>query len=63
MDGRRQIPFRQLADVKLVSGPSMTRDENGMLNGYVYVDVAGRDIGSYVTEAKRIVAEKPSGSR
>jgi Cu(I)/Ag(I) efflux system membrane protein CusA/SilA len=36
----------------------MLRDENGMLNGYVYVDVAGRDIGSYVTEAKRVIAEK-----
>jgi Cu(I)/Ag(I) efflux system membrane protein CusA/SilA len=58
MDGRTQVPVSQLADVKLVSGPSMLRDENGMLNGYVYVDVAGRDIGSYVTEAKRVVSEK-----
>jgi Cu(I)/Ag(I) efflux system membrane protein CusA/SilA len=58
MDGRMQIPVSQLADVKLVSGPSMLRDENGMLNGYVYVDVAGRDIGSFVSEAKRAVAEK-----
>jgi copper/silver efflux system protein len=60
MDGRIQVPVSQLADVKLVSGPSMLRDENGMLNGYVYVDVAGRDIGSYVNEAKRVVAEKVS---
>jgi Cu(I)/Ag(I) efflux system membrane protein CusA/SilA len=52
------VPVSLLADVKLVSGPSMLRDENGMLNGYVYVDVAGRDIGSYVAEAKRTVAEK-----
>jgi copper/silver efflux system protein len=58
MDGRMQIPVSQLADVKLVSGPSMLRDENGMLNGYVYVDVAGRDIGGYVTEAKRVVADR-----
>jgi len=58
MDGRMQIPVSQLADVKLVSGPAMLRDENGMLNGYVYVDVAGRDIGSYVTDAKRVVAEQ-----
>jgi copper/silver efflux system protein len=64
MDGRMQIPIGQLATVKLASGPAMLRDENGMLNGYVYVDVAGRDIGSYVTEAKRVIAEKvslPSG--
>jgi Cu(I)/Ag(I) efflux system membrane protein CusA/SilA len=58
MDGRMQIPVSQLADVKLVSGPAMLRNENGMLNGYVYVDVAGRDIGGYVAEAKRIVAEQ-----
>jgi copper/silver efflux system protein len=57
MDGRMQIPVGQLATVKVVSGPAMLRDENGMLNGYVYVDVAGRDIGSYVTDAKRVIAE------
>src|SRR6266540_1227093 len=42
MDGRMQVPVSQLADVKLVSGPSMLRDENGLLNGYVYVDEIGR---------------------
>jgi len=56
MGGQEQIPIKQLADVKLVSGPSMYRDENGMLSGYVYVDVAGRDIGSYVNEAKQVVS-------
>ena len=55
MDGRTQIPLSQLADIRTVSGPGMLRDENGMLNGYVYVDVAGRDIGSYVEEAKAAV--------
>jgi Cu/Ag efflux pump CusA len=38
-------------------GPYMLRDENGLLAGYVYVDVAGRDIGSYVDEAKKAVDE------
>ena len=64
MDGKQQIPVSQLADIKLVSGPSMIRDENAMLNGYVYVDVAGRDVGSYVEEAKKVVRENiklPSG--
>jgi Cu(I)/Ag(I) efflux system membrane protein CusA/SilA len=56
MDGRAQIPIGQLADVRLSSGPSMLRNENGMLTGYVYVDVADRDIGSYVAEAKRAIA-------
>jgi Cu(I)/Ag(I) efflux system membrane protein CusA/SilA len=50
-----QIPLEQLADIRLTTGPSMIRDENGLLAGYVYVDVAGRDIGSYVEEARRIV--------
>ena len=56
MDGRMQVPISQLADVKLASGPAMLRDENGMLTGYVYVDVAGRDLGGYVADAKRAVA-------
>jgi Cu(I)/Ag(I) efflux system membrane protein CusA/SilA len=58
MDGRMQVPVSQVADVKLANGPAMLRDENGMLSGYVYVDVAGRDIGSYVADAKRVVAER-----
>jgi Cu(I)/Ag(I) efflux system membrane protein CusA/SilA len=51
----RQIPVAQLADIKVVSGPAMLRDENGMLVGYVYVDMAGRDVGGYVREAKEAV--------
>lgn len=53
-----QIPITQLADIRLVSGPAMIRDENGLLSGYVYLDMAGRDIGGYVTEAKKLVQEK-----
>ena len=50
-----QVPLAELADIKLVSGPAMIRDENGMLSGYVYVDIAGTDIGGYVDAAKRAV--------
>lgn len=53
-----QIPMAQIADIKLLSGPGMIRDENGRLSGYVYVDVSGRDVGSYVADAKRAVREK-----
>ncbi len=53
-----QIPLTQLADIQLVQGPSMIRDENGRLSGYVYVDITGRDIGGYVEEAKKIVARE-----
>jgi len=55
-----QVPIAQLADVKLVQGPAMLRDENGFLAGYVYVDIAGRDVGGYVEEAKKVVASKIS---
>jgi Cu(I)/Ag(I) efflux system membrane protein CusA/SilA len=58
MDGKTQIPVGQLADVRLVSGPAMLREENGLLTGYVYVDVANRDIGSYVAEAKRVIRDR-----
>ena len=56
--GGAQIPVSQLAEVKVASGPSMLRDENGLLSGYVYVDVSGRDVGSYVDEAKQVVHER-----
>ncbi len=52
----QQIPLAQLADLRLVSGPAMIRNENGLLAGYVYVDMAGRDVGRYVADAKRAVA-------
>ena len=54
----QHIPLIQLADIRLASGPAMIRNENGLLAGYVYVDMAGRDIGGYVTEAKRKVAQE-----
>jgi Cu(I)/Ag(I) efflux system membrane protein CusA/SilA len=53
-----QIPLQELADIRLTSGPAMLRDENAMLSGYVYVDITGRDVGGYVSEAKKIVREK-----
>jgi len=53
-----QIPISELATVRMRSGPGMIRDENGLLSGYVYVDVAGRDIGGYVNEAKKTVRDK-----
>ncbi len=53
-----QVPLNTLADIRLVQGPAMIRDENGRLSGYVYVDVAGRDIGSFVNEAKKVIAKE-----
>ncbi|MBI5171072.1 MAG: efflux RND transporter permease subunit [Candidatus Eisenbacteria bacterium] len=50
-----QVPLAQLATIRLTSGPSMIRDENGFMAGYVYVDMTGRDVGHYVEEAKKLV--------
>ena len=47
----------------MTSGPAMLRDEDGLLTGYVYVDVAGRDLGSYVEEAQRVVREHDPAAR
>ncbi|HXF94452.1 MAG TPA: efflux RND transporter permease subunit, partial [Nitrospiraceae bacterium] len=48
----------QLATLRFVSGPPMIRDENGRLAAYVYVDMAGRDVGGYVEDLKRAVQGK-----
>jgi Cu(I)/Ag(I) efflux system membrane protein CusA/SilA len=56
--GQRQIPLSQLATVNVASGPSMIRDEDGLLTGYVYVDVAGRDQNGYIEEATHLLREK-----
>jgi copper/silver efflux system protein len=53
-----QVPLGQLAELRLTAGPAMIRDEDAQLAGYVLVDMAGRDIGSYVEEARRKVAEQ-----
>lgn len=56
--GQKQISLSQLARVNVSSGPSMIRDEDGMLTGYVYVDIAGQDPGGYIEEANRLLREK-----
>ncbi|MCA9470006.1 MAG: efflux RND transporter permease subunit, partial [Nitrospira sp.] len=61
-----QVPLAQLATLRFVNGPPMIRDEDGMLTGYVYVDMTGRDVGSYVEDLKAVVQEKvmlPPGYR
>jgi Cu(I)/Ag(I) efflux system membrane protein CusA/SilA len=58
--GGAQIPIAQIADVKLLSGPGMIRDENGRLSGYVYVDISASDVGRYVDAAKKVIGEQVS---
>ena len=54
------VPLGQVADIRVDTGPPMIRDEAGMLVGYVYVDmdVARRDIGGYVDDAKKVVGKE-----
>ena len=54
-DGERQIPLAQLATVATVTGPAMIRNEDGLLTGYVYVDLVDRDPASYVDDARALV--------
>jgi len=60
-----QVPLVQVADIRSVSGPSMISSENGLLVVSVLLNVRGRDVGSFVEEARRVVAERvslPQGS-
>ncbi len=53
-----RIALADVADVKVVDGPPVIKSENARLNGWIYVDISGRDLGSYVAEAQRVVAEE-----
>ena len=53
-------PAGQVADIKIVRGPTSIKSEEGLLSLYVFVDFAGRDVGGYVDEAKRSVASLKS---
>ncbi|GGB43839.1 cation transporter [Roseibium aquae] len=52
------VPLAALADIRIVDGPGMIRSENARRTGFVFIDIAGRDLGSYVAEARARVAEE-----
>jgi len=60
-----QIPLGELADFKIIKGPTAIKSEEGLLTSYVFVDFSGRDVGGYVNEAKKSVASLkiPDGYR
>jgi len=60
-----QVPLGELADIRVVKGPTVIKSEEGLLVSYVYVDFSGRDVGGYVEEAKQKVASLkiPEGYR
>ena len=51
------VPLGQVATIRQVAGPMVVRTEGAIPTAWVYIDVAGRDIGGYVAEAQRMVAE------
>ncbi len=56
--GDKQIPLSELATIRMLNGPSMIRNEDGLLTGYVFVDIAGPAPGDYVAQARREVESK-----
>ena len=52
------VPLGEVAKVQLTRGPTSIRTENGQLAVYLFVDITGRDLGSYVTEARQAVASE-----
>ncbi|MFT3787537.1 MAG: efflux RND transporter permease subunit [Tepidisphaeraceae bacterium] len=53
-----QIPLRQLATIKVNAGAPMIRSENAEPAAFVFVDIAGRDLGGYVNDAKQAIAKQ-----
>ena len=53
-----QIPIGQLADLRIRKGPPSIKSENARLNAWVYVDIEGVDVGTYVARAQQAVLEQ-----
>ncbi len=53
-----QVPLTQVADIQVTTGPPVIKSENARLNGWIYVDISGVDVGTYVDRAQRAVAEQ-----
>ncbi len=50
--GGAQIPLEQLAEIRINPGPPMIRSENARRTAWIFVDIAGRDLGGYIAEAR-----------
>jgi len=53
-----QVPITQLADIRIVKGPPMIKSENARNTAWIYIDITGIDVGTYVKKAQQIVREK-----
>jgi len=56
--GGQRIPLGDVANVYVEDGPPAIKSENARLNGWSYVDIEGIDVGTYVENAQKVVAEK-----
>ena len=54
------IPLKEVASLEVVKGAGVLRNENGLLTGYVFVDLKGSDVGSYVKQAKEKIKKSLS---
>ena len=52
------IPLAEVAEIRIDDGPGLIKTENARLNGWIYIDIEGRDLGSYVNDAQQAVADK-----
>jgi Cu(I)/Ag(I) efflux system membrane protein CusA/SilA len=53
-----QVPLAQVAEVVITDGAPMLKSENARLNGWTFVDIRGRDLGSWIDEAKQVVRDQ-----
>ena len=60
-----QVPLGELADFRVIRGATAIKSEEGLLTAYVYIDITGRDVGSYVEDARKKAAtiKLPEGYR
>jgi Cu(I)/Ag(I) efflux system membrane protein CusA/SilA len=53
-----QVPITQLADIRIVKGPPAIKSENARNNAWIYIDLTGIDVGTYVKKAQQIIRDK-----
>ena len=53
-----QVPITQVADIRIIKGPPVVKSENARNTAWIYVDITGIDVGTYVKKAQEVVREK-----
>jgi Cu(I)/Ag(I) efflux system membrane protein CusA/SilA len=59
-----QVPIAQLADIRIIKGPPAIKSENARNNAWIYIDITGIDVGTYVEKAQQVIRDEiklPSG--